>query len=60
MDLCSCCDSSIKVMPKAGSGTVTHWVCKKCVISRGLDVLPEYLENIKNFGHWHRSLKENN
>ena len=46
---CSCCGSTKEVMPKAGSGTVTHWICKECVISREIEVLPEYLENIQNF-----------
>ena len=53
---CSCCGSDKFTMPKAGSGTVTHWVCLQCVTDRNLDVLPEYLENIKEFGHWHRPL----
>lgn len=55
--LCSCCGSEEKVMPKAGSGTVTHWICLKCVNQRNIEVLPEYLENIKEFGHWHRPLR---
>ena len=55
-DQCSICDSIIELIPKAGSGTVTHWVCKTCVEIRGIDVELEYLENITNFGHWHRPL----
>ena len=53
---CSICGSIIELIPKAGSGTVSHWVCKTCVEKRGLEVLPEYLENIAQFGHWHRPL----
>ena len=53
---CSCCGNEKEIMPKAGSGTVSHWICKKCVIERGIDVLSEYLENIEEFGHWHRPL----
>lgn len=53
---CSMCQSTINVMPKAGSGVKSHWICKKCVISHNIDVLPEYLENIEEFGHWHRPL----
>lgn len=55
-DKCSICESKFQIMPKAGSGVVSHWVCLKCVKSRELDVLPEYLENIQNIGHWHGSL----
>lgn len=57
---CSCCQSTKHVMPKAGSGSVIHWVCKECVEKRELEVLPEYLENIEEFGHWHRPLRETN
>ena len=53
---CSICQSSTLVMPKAGAGTVTHWICLKCVLEKDNEVLPEYLENIKEFGHWHRPL----
>jgi hypothetical protein len=53
---CSICQSKTEVMPKAGSGVETHWICKKCVLERGIEVLPEYLENIEEFGHWHRPL----
>jgi|APSaa5957512535_1039671.scaffolds.fasta_scaffold01088_10 hypothetical protein len=56
IESCSCCGSDKEVMPKAGSGVNTHWICKKCVMDRGIDVLPEYLENIKDFGTWHRPL----
>ncbi len=59
-ELCSCCGSDKFVMPKAGSGTVTHWICLKCVTDRKLDVLEEYLENIAEFGHWHRPLEAAN
>jgi len=55
-EICSICQSTIHVMPKAGSGVESHWVCKNCVIENNLEVLPEYLENIEEFGHWHRPL----
>jgi len=53
---CSICESKIETMPKAGSGVESHWICKKCVLQNNIDVLPEYLENITEFGHWHRPL----
>ena len=52
---CSICHNKQHTMPKAGSGTVVHWVCKNCVDKRNLEVLPEYLENIKKYNHWYRS-----
>ena len=53
---CSICGNKEQVMPKAGSGVESDWICKKCVEQNGIDVLPEYLENIAEFGHWHRPL----
>jgi hypothetical protein len=53
---CSFCQSTINVMPKTGSGVESNWVCLTCVNENNIDVLPEYLENIQNFGHWHRPL----
>ena len=53
---CSMCPSTILVMPKAGAGTVSHWICLRCVKENNIDVLPEYIENIEEFGHWHRPL----
>ena len=58
-DQCSICGSKDKVMPKAGSGVETHLICLKCVTQNDIEVLPEYLENIKEFGHWHRPLGAN-
>lgn len=54
-EICSCCGSTTHVVPKAGSGVVTHMICLKCVDSRGIEILPEYRDNIKEFGHWWRS-----
>jgi len=52
--VCSICEGKTHLIPKAGSGTVIHWVCLECVNHRELDVLPEYIENIRRYGHWHR------
>ena len=54
---CSICPSTINVMPKAGSGVESHWVCKNCVIENNIEVLPEYLQNIEDFGYWYRPLE---
>jgi len=54
---CSMCQSTINVMPKAGSGVESHWICLKCVNENNIEVLPEYLQNINDFGHWHRPLQ---
>lgn len=53
---CSMCQSISLIMPKAGSGVESHWLCLKCVNENNIDVLPEYIENIEEFGHWHRPL----
>ena len=53
---CSVCQSGALIMPKAGSGVESHWVCLKCVNKFDIEVLPEYIENIEEFGHWHRPL----
>jgi len=53
---CSICSSTALVMPKAGSGVESHWICLKCVNQNNIEVLPEYIENIEEFGHWHRPL----
>jgi len=55
-DQCSICGSKFQIMPKAGSGVESHFVCLKCVKQNNLEVLPEYLENIENIGHWHNAL----
>lgn len=51
---CSICGSTEKVVPKAGSGVESHTICLKCVDERGIEILPEYRDNIKEFGHWWR------
>ena len=56
-EVCSCCGSSVKIVPKAGSGVTSHWICLKCVDERGIDILPEYRENITEFGHWYRGIR---
>ena len=53
---CSICQSIALIMPKAGSGVESHWICLKCVKKYTIEVLPEYIENIEEFGHWHRPL----
>ncbi len=53
---CSMCQSIALIMPKAGSGVESHWLCLKCVNENNIEVLPEYIENIEEFGHWHRPL----
>ena len=53
---CSICQSTTLIMPKAGSGVESHWICLKCVNGNNIEVLPEYIENIEEFGHWHRPL----
>ncbi len=53
---CSICQSVALIMPKAGSGVESHWVCLKCVNQNDIEVLPEYIENLEEFGHWHRPL----
>lgn len=54
---CSICNSHTLIMPKAGSGVESHWICLKCVNQNNIEVLPEYIENIEEFGHWHRPLE---
>lgn len=54
-DKCSMCGSTKNVVPKAGSGVESHMICLKCVDARGIDILPEYRENIHEFGHWWRA-----
>lgn len=51
---CSMCGSTNQVVPKAGSGVVSHRICLKCVDARGIEILPEYRDNVKEFGHWWR------
>jgi len=53
-DCCSICGSTDKVVPKAGSGVESHMICLECVDSRGIEILDEYRDNIKEFGHWWR------
>lgn len=53
---CSICQSTTLIIPKAGSGVESHWICLKCVNKLDIEVLPEYIENIEEFGHWHRPL----
>jgi hypothetical protein len=57
LEKCSMCQSPTLIIPKAGSGVESHWVCLKCVNEYNIEVLPEYIENIEEFGHWHRPLQ---
>lgn len=41
---CSICQSKKDLIPKAGSGTVIHWVCLECVLFRNLEVEQEYID----------------
>lgn len=53
-DKCSMCGGTDKIVPKAGSGVTSHMICLECVDRQGIEILPEYRENIKEFGHWWR------
>ncbi len=53
-DKCSMCGGIDKVVPKAGSGVESSMICLKCVDSRGIEILPEYRDNLNEFGTWWR------